>query len=110
MRHECERHGLTWRKPYFVDTLRLASLLNPALQDLDLESLADVYHIELRGRHTALGDALVTAELFFRMMPRLELQGFETLGDLLRYHGTEPVGVIAQQREAGWDLDQPDAM
>ena len=110
MRHECERHGLDWEPPVFVDTLRLASLLNPALKDLDLENLARVYHIELRGRHTALGDALVTAELFFRMMPRLELQGFKTLADLLHYHCTEPVDVIATQREAGWDLGQPEGL
>ena len=110
MRHECLRHGLEWEPPVFIDTLRLAALLNPALKDLDLENLARVYHIELRGRHTALGDALVTAELFFRMMPRLEMQGFKTLEDLLHFHCKEPVEIIAKQREAGWDLEQPQAL
>lgn len=107
MRQECQRHGQPWTDLVFIDTLRLASLLNPSLRDLGLESLAELYQIELRGRHTALGDALVTAELYFRMLPRLELQGFRTLEDLLRFHCTEAVDVIARQREAGWIIDQP---
>ena len=107
MRQECERHGQAWENPVFIDTLRLASLLNPTLKDLGLESLAKLYQIELRGRHTALGDALVTAELFFRMMPRLQMQGFKTLEDLLRFHCNEAIEVIARQKEAGWITSQP---
>lgn len=108
MREECRRHGLAWEDPVFIDTLRLASLLNPTLKDLGLEKLAQLYQIELRGRHTALGDALVTAELFFRMVPRLQMQGFKTLEDLLRFHCTEAVNVIALQKEAGWITGQPE--
>ena len=107
MREECLRHGLEWHDPVFIDTLRLASLLNPTLKDLGLETLAELYQIELRGRHTALGDALVTAELYFRMIPRLEMQGFKTLEDLLRFHCNEAVDVIAKQNEAGWITSQP---
>lgn len=110
MREECLRHGQQWEDPVFIDTLRLASLLNPTLKDLDLEKLAALYQIDLRGRHTALGDALVTAELFFRMMPRLEMQGFRTLEDLLRFHCTEAIDVITRQREAGWITSQPENM
>jgi DNA polymerase-3 subunit epsilon len=110
MREECLRHGQQWEDPVFIDTLRLASLLNPTLKDLDLEKLAALFQIDLRGRHTALGDALVTAELFFRMMPRLEMQGFRTLEDLLRFHCTEAIDVIARQREAGWIIDQPESL
>jgi DNA polymerase-3 subunit epsilon len=107
MQRECERHDLAWEEPVFIDTLRLASLLNPTLKDLGLEKLAELYQIDLRGRHTALGDALVTAELFFRMMPRLQMQGFKTLEDLLRFHCNEAVDVIAKQKEAGWVTSQP---
>jgi len=110
LRAECQRHGRPWEQPVFIDTLRLASLLNPMLDKLDLEALADIYNLEIRGRHTALGDALVTAELYFRMVPRLQLQGFRTLGDLLEYHCRKAVDVIAGQRENGWITSQPEAL
>jgi hypothetical protein len=41
------------------------------------------------------------------MVPRLRQQGFATLEDLLRFHCTEAVDVIAGQREKGWITDQP---
>ncbi|MEZ4387012.1 MAG: exonuclease domain-containing protein [Candidatus Krumholzibacteriia bacterium] len=104
---ECRRHGQPWRAPVFIDTLRLASLLNPTLGNYDLENLAGLYRIDVHGRHTALGDALVTAELFFRMLPRLQQQGFTTLGELLDYHGQAPVDVIAGQQAQGWITAQP---
>jgi DNA polymerase-3 subunit epsilon len=110
MREECARHGRPWEQPVFIDTLRLASLLNPALDRLDLETLADIYNIDVHGRHTALGDALVAAELFFGMMPRLQMQGFRTLGDLLEYHCRAAVDVIAGQRESGWITTQPESL
>ena len=108
MHAECERHGRPWEDVVFIDTLRLASLLNPTLSQFDLESLSELYQIDLHGRHTALGDALVTAELFFRMVPRLQQQGFSTLRELLRFHCVDAVDIIAKQNEAGWITAQPE--
>lgn len=110
LRAECQRHGRPWEDLVFIDTLRLASLLNPTLGRFDLETLAGIYQVDLRGRHTALGDALVAAELFFRMVPRLQMQGFGTLGALLRFHCTEPVDIIAGQREQNWITTQPERL
>jgi DNA polymerase-3 subunit epsilon len=110
LREECARHDRPWEQPVFIDTLRLASLLNPALDRLDLETLADIYNIDVHGRHTALGDALVAAELYFGMVPRLQMQGFTTLGDLLEYHCRAAVDVIAGQRENGWITGQPEGV
>ncbi len=108
MRAECERHGRPWEDVVFIDTLRLASLLNPTLRQFELETLSELYQIDLHGRHTALGDALVTAELFFRMVPRLQQQGLGTLRQLLRLHCVDAVDIIAKQNEAGWITGQPD--
>jgi DNA polymerase III subunit epsilon len=107
MRAECERHGQPWQDLVFIDTQRLASLLNPTLKTFGLENLVGLYQIDLRGRHTALGDSLVCAELFFRMVPRLQMQGFGTLGELLRFHCHDAVDVIAKQKAAGWITEQP---
>ncbi len=107
MRSECWRHGRPWDDVVFIDTLRLASLLNPTLRKFELETLSELYQIDLHGRHTALGDALVTAELFFRMVPRLQQQGFRTLRELLRFHCVDAVEIIAKQNEAGWITSQP---
>lgn len=107
IRQECARHGRPWDDFVFIDTMRLASLLNPTLGKLDLETLADIYHIDVHGRHTALGDAMVTAELYFRMVPRLQVQGFATLKDLLAFHCRQAVTVIAIQKQEGWITDQP---
>jgi DNA polymerase-3 subunit epsilon len=110
LRSECWRHGRPWDDLVFIDTLRLASLLNPTLRSFDLESLSALYQIDLHGRHTALGDALVTAELYFRMVPRLQQQGFRTLRELLRFHCVDAVDVIAKQNEAGWITSQPERL
>ena len=35
-------------------------------------------------RHSALGDALVTGEVFLRLMTLMQQQGSQTLGDVVR--------------------------
>jgi hypothetical protein len=50
---------------------------------------------------------MVTAELFFRMVPRLQMQGFTTLRALLAFHCHEAVDIIAIQKQAGWITGQP---
>jgi DNA polymerase-3 subunit epsilon len=68
-----------------LDTLLLSRALDPSLDGHDLDSLADRYALSFAAgtRHTALGDARVTAELWLAMRTRLEARGIHTLADAL---------------------------
>ena len=85
VQRESQRHGVDWTPPYRLDTLRLAGALMPNRQGLALEALAELFDIEVVGRHTALGDVLVTASLYLRMLPMLRDAGVYTLGDALAF-------------------------
>jgi DNA polymerase-3 subunit epsilon len=39
--------------------------------------------VPILGRHTALGDAMVTAEIFLKLVPLLAERGIHTLGEAL---------------------------
>ena len=70
-------------EPPLLDTLLLAGALDPAMRDLRLEGLAAAFGVDIHGRHTALGDALVTGEIFLKPVPLLAEQGIVTLGQAL---------------------------
>lgn len=68
-----------------LDTLLISRALDEALDGHDLDSLAARYDITFPPgtRHTALGDARVTAALWLALLPRLEARGIDTLETLL---------------------------
>lgn len=82
------RHRLPWTEPLALDTARLAAALDPSEKDLDLAAIACRHGIAPLGRHTALGDSLMTAELYLRMLPRLMDRGVRTLGDAILFADT----------------------
>lgn len=56
-------------------------------EKLDLPSLAKEYRIDFQEAHHALQDAFVTAQLWQRIVPRLQAMKIRTLGAVLRIAG-----------------------
>jgi DNA polymerase III subunit epsilon len=77
-----ERTGVTFDQPV-LDTLLLSAVVHPAQESHRLEAIAERLGVPVLGRHTALGDAMVTAEVFLKLIPLLGERGIHTLGDAL---------------------------
>jgi len=101
MHRECGLAGLAWPGPPGLDTLLLAAALDPDMHDHSLDGLAERFGVDVRGRHTALGDALMTAEIYTRMLPRLADAGVTTLGRAQDF-AARAKHLAARQRAAGW--------
>jgi DNA polymerase-3 subunit epsilon len=66
-----------------LDTLLLHAALFPAQPDHTLEAIAARLGVSVVGRHTALGDALVTADVLVGLLGPLREAGIRTLDDAL---------------------------
>lgn len=66
-----------------LDTLLLSAVLNPMHRHHDMENIAKRLGVEIIGRHTALGDAIATAEIFLKLIPLLNANGIFTLKNAL---------------------------
>ncbi|MEX1348074.1 MAG: exonuclease domain-containing protein [Desulfobacterales bacterium] len=66
-----------------LDTLLLSALVHPSHSNHDLEAIAQRLGVRILGRHTAVGDALATAEMFLKLLPLLAHNGIYTLKDAL---------------------------
>jgi DNA polymerase-3 subunit epsilon len=64
-----------------LDTLLLAAAVQPQGRALQLEAMAERLGVPVIGRHTALGDAIMTGEIFLRLIPLLTAAGVLTLKD-----------------------------
>jgi len=82
--------GTTFINPV-LDTLALTYVVHPEQQERSLEAIAGRFGITVTGRHTALGDALTTAEVFLAMIPLLAERGIHTLNEALAASERTPV-------------------
>ncbi len=73
-----------------LDTLLLSSIIHPHQQSHSLDELAARLNLTNIGRHTALGDAIVTAEVLLKMIPLLNAKGIMTLNDALQASTRSP--------------------
>ena len=65
-----------------LDTLLLSAAVHPNHEDHSLEAIAGRLGVEIHNRHTALGDAMMTAEIFLKLIPLLESMGLRTLKEV----------------------------
>jgi DNA polymerase III subunit epsilon len=72
-----DRTGVRFENPV-LDTMLLSAVVHPAQERHDLESIAERLGITIMGRHTALGDAIGTAEIFLKLLPLLAESGIQT--------------------------------
>lgn len=101
LKRAAKESQLDWPDPVWLDTILLASALDPDETDLNLDAVAERLGVNVSGRHTALGDALVTAEIYVRLIPQLTRRGVRTLGEAVAFSQTAS-RIVTQQRAAGW--------
>ncbi|MBY3620080.1 3'-5' exonuclease [Acinetobacter sp. CUI P1] len=69
-----------------LDTMMLARWLEPQRSNYTLDELLYVHEIPIRGRHNALEDAKMTAQLWVAYLREISERGqVDTLGDLYAY-------------------------
>jgi len=73
-----DQTGVRFDQPV-LDTLLLSAILHPNQTAHRLEAIAERLGVSVFGRHTALGDAVVTGEVFLKMLPLLAEMGIKTL-------------------------------
>ncbi|SLN37613.1 DNA polymerase III PolC-type [Roseivivax jejudonensis] len=91
LRRHAAEGGLVWDHP-ILDTVLLSAVLFGTTERHTLDALAERLGVAVpaAGRHTAMGDAEVTAQVLLRMIAMLEGRGIDTFGALIaetRRHG-----------------------
>lgn len=81
LRRENEIVGMPWKSPPALDVRDLVRILNPPLPDFSLDKVAAWLDVRATDRHTALGDAICTAEIFLALLPKLRERRIRTLGE-----------------------------
>ncbi len=102
LKRECERAGLKWTAPRTLDTRLLAQVAEPRLGGYTLEHLASWLGVTVEGRHSAVGDAILTAKIFLALLPKLRAGNIRTLAEAEKAC-LALTGVLDEQHRAGWE-------
>ena len=101
---ETDRHGIEWRWQSALCLRQLATIAlgqDAMLMMGDLDALAIHYQIDISDRHSALGDAAISAKLYTAMLDDLRAKSITTFGEARR-----AVAMLDDQRiattRAGW--------
>ncbi len=91
LRRHAKRMDVEWDHP-ILDTVLLSAVLFGASDKHTLDALCDRLEITIPHelRHTALGDAVATAQALVKMLPMLQARGMTTFGAVIeatRQHG-----------------------
>ena len=68
-----------------VDTVELAQLFFPTLEKYSLSSLAEDLDLDLEQAHTAISDAMATAQLLFKIQAKIASLPKQTVGQILDF-------------------------
>jgi DNA polymerase-3 subunit epsilon len=95
LRPKQEEAGIDLNNPV-LDSQLLAAHVFENIGDQSLDGLALRLGIEVAGRHTALGDALMTAAVFLSLVELLEARGVRTLNQAIELSNV----AVAMRRRA----------
>jgi CBS domain-containing protein len=79
LKREHQLAGLEWLAPRTLDVRYLVTIVAPNLPDYSLDTIAAWLGVEIKNRHSALGDALATAQVYLALVPLLRARGIRTL-------------------------------
>ncbi|MCM3569756.1 exonuclease domain-containing protein [Neobacillus mesonae] len=68
-----------------IDTSFLIKTSAPAMKAIQLEEICKICGIEIKNRHHALGDALMTAKIWSRYLQEASAKGYKNLHDIYAF-------------------------
>src|SRR5262245_22299211 len=101
LKRECERAGMAWKRPRSLDTRLFAEVAGNDLAGYSLGQLAAWLNVAASGRHSALGDATMTGQVFLALLPELRRGGIRTLAEA-QQACRALTEVLDEQHRAGW--------